>query len=253
MKRRRIIRTLDDVLRRRGNPRLQMSLTVLATALSGFVFSALLWGFGVETLWIRYTIAILFAYGVFLLLIAIQVKSRMRDGGDPFDFVDLPGDTGSTAAERMPDFTPGGGQFGGGGATAHFEAPTGAPIRMPQAAVLSDGDSAGIDVGGLIDDPAPLAIAAALAAAFAGIVVAVYMVYAAPTLYAELLLDGALSAGLVRRLRYVDRRHWAETALKRTWLAVAILVLSFGLAGWAIQYYVPEANTLGQFIDRLLG
>ena len=54
-----------------------------------------------------------------------------------------------------------------------------------------------------------------------------FVVYSAPTLFAELLLDGVLAAGLYRRLSRVERRHWLETALRRTFWP---FLLTAGLA-----------------------
>ena len=43
-----------------------------------------------------------------------------------------------------------------------------------------------------------------------------WVVYSAPVLFAELLVDGVLAASLYRRLRGLESQHWLETALKRT-------------------------------------
>ena len=249
-------RRLEGYVRKHGYPRLQMTLTVLATALCGFVFSVLLFRAGVDVLWIRYAVALVLAYGVFLLLLALRVRTRSKVEVDPFSVIDSTPGSGEGSldiSKASAEFGAGGGHFGGGGASAHFEmaAPPGGIV---DTAGTTDSAAGGADVAtSLFEESAAIAIAAALFAALAGLCVSIYMIYIAPSLYAELLLDGAVSAALLRRLKTHDQRHWAKTAFKRTWFSVLLMLLSFGFAGWAIPHVTPEAKTLGQFIHHLWG
>jgi len=92
-----------------------------------------------------------------------------------------------------------------------------------------------------------LALAALALAALAGLVVSVYVVYAAPALLAEILVDGLLVAGLYKRMKKVERRHWLRAAVRKTCLPVALTLVSFGLAGYAMQRAVPRARSVGEF------
>ena len=59
-----------------------------------------------------------------------------------------------------------------------------------------------------------------------------FMVYSAPTLFAELLVDGVLSASLYLRLRGLETRHWLETAIRRTaWPFILTAAIVSDLAG----------------------
>jgi hypothetical protein len=53
----------------------------------------------------------------------------------------------------------------------------------------------------------------------------------APMLFAELLLDGILSASLYRRLRGLDRSHWVETAFRSTALPFGVVAVILTLVG----------------------
>jgi hypothetical protein len=44
-----------------------------------------------------------------------------------------------------------------------------------------------------------------------------------------------------------------ETALRKTWLAVAILVLCFAGAGWVIQHYAPDVDSIGDLVRKIQG
>jgi hypothetical protein len=81
-----------------------------------------------------------------------------------------------------------------------------------------------------------------------GLLASVYVVWLAPSLLAELLLDGALSYTLYRHLRrdaLGQPRHWVQTALRRTvWPFVAVAVF-LAAVGAALQLCAPEAHTLG--------
>jgi hypothetical protein len=75
---------------------------------------------------------------------------------------------------------------------------------------------------------------------------AVYVVYQAPVLMAEVALDGALVGSLYHRLRQGERQHWLHAAWTHTrWPLLAMLVLVW-LVGWGLGYAAPGAVTLGQ-------
>ncbi|MDP1792256.1 MAG: hypothetical protein Q8L12_16940 [Methylibium sp.] len=75
----------------------------------------------------------------------------------------------------------------------------------------------------------------------------IYVVYVAPVLFAELLLDGALSYTLYRRLRAGDDSpHWFTTALRRTALPFALTAVFLAIVGMALSAYAPGARSLGE-------
>ena len=68
--------------------------------------------------------------------------------------------------------------------------------------------------------------------------------------FAELLLDGVLSASLYRRLRGLETRHWLETALRRTALPFFLTAIIVSASGWAMTLYAPEAQSIGEVITH---
>ena len=67
-------------------------------------------------------------------------------------------------------------------------------------------------------------------------------------LFAELIVDGVLSASLYRKLRELETRHWLETAIRRTawpFAGTAAIVCDIG---WAMAIYAPEAHSVGDVI-----
>ena len=68
-------------------------------------------------------------------------------------------------------------------------------------------------------------------------------------LFAELLVDVALAGGLYRHVRGIDReRYWLKTALARTFWRFAGVAALAAAAGWAIAFFVPGADSIGDLL-----
>jgi hypothetical protein len=65
-------------------------------------------------------------------------------------------------------------------------------------------------------------------------------------------LDAALVGGLYRRLRRQDARHWLDSALWRTWLPALATSLLLMAIGFALQWAVPNAQSIGRVVRELL-
>ena len=66
-----------------------------------------------------------------------------------------------------------------------------------------------------------------------------WIVYNAPVLFAELLVDGVLAASLYRRVRGLESQHWLETAIKKTACPFLMMGLLISALGWGMQAYAP--------------
>lgn len=226
-------------LERAGFPRLQMFLLVSITGVAGFLASFLLLRFGLDTLWLRYLVALGWAYAVFLFLLWLWLRTRAEDYADFPDISSLPSGRGGSSAEYCGK----GGDFGGGGATGHFDGMYEAP--SPGAGFDAPAGEA-LDAVACADEFTVPLLALGLLAAL--VLSSLWVVYTAPLLFAELMLDGILAAGLYRRLRGLETRHWLETALRRTLWPFALTALVFAGSGWAMQRYAPEAHSIGQVV-----
>ncbi|NIA00493.1 hypothetical protein [Massilia sp. CCM 8734] len=236
--RERDIARLRGKLERDSYPRLQMLLLVTLTGAAGFLASFLLLAAGMQSMWLRYPASIAVAYLVFLLLLWLWLR---WPGGDAV----LP-DLTPSGGGSGPSWSGGGGSFDGGGASANFDS--------PGSAILSDIGENGIDktldaVGDAEDLLIPLALLAALCAALGAAIFMMFsLVSSAPLLFAELLVDGLLSASLYRRLRGLDRVHWIEAAIRRTRRVFLAAALIMAVAGAGLALYAPGAHSLGEVV-----
>jgi hypothetical protein len=87
-----------------------------------------------------------------------------------------------------------------------------------------------------------------IAAVAAGLWAAVSIVWTAPSLLAELLLDAALAGGLYRRLRGVAGDHWLETALRKTALPFGVVAAIFIASGAMMETLAPGVDSVGEFV-----
>ena len=228
------IARLRSEIERQQYPRLQMMIIVLLTGTAGFIASVVMLHFGVTTMALRYFLALCIAYAMFLFIIWVW----LRWGADSGDIVDI-ADPGGWAGPQpsAPGYSGHGGTFDGGGASANYDS----------SSALSDGggkvlDGVDVDIG---DAGIPLAVAALIA----GVVFcALFIVYSAPLLFAELLVDGLLSASLYRRLRGLERHHWLQTALRRTVWPFVFAAVSVIAIGVCLSMYTPGAHSIGEAI-----
>jgi hypothetical protein len=224
-------------------PRLQMSLLVMLTAVTGFLASVVLSAIGMDALWLRYPVCVLLAYGAFLCLIWAWRRHR------EWDVSGLPGgeDSASSSTSSVgSDWKGGGGGSSGGGASASFDAPSASASlasfdATPAAAELPSLDSA-LDA----DEALPVVLVMAL---LGGALFAVgWVILVAPALLAELALDAVLSAGLYRRLKRPSGEHWLSTTLRHTGKPFVVATVSLLIAGALMNLLVPDATSLGEFV-----
>ncbi len=230
---------VDDVrraLERNHYPRVQMMVIVLLTGVAGFAASAIMLKLGLGIMAARYALAVCVAYLVFLLILWIW----LRAGADALEVPDLAGFE-SGASKAPPAMRGEGGSFDGGGASGDWD---GAASLKDAASELSSSSSSSL---GDLADADEAAIPLFVLALIGGVLVcAVMVVNAAPVLFAELLVDGVLSASLYRRLRGMDRRHWLEAALRRTFWPFVVSVISVTAIGGLMSMYTPGAQSFGE-------
>ncbi len=247
------IRRYKRRLELHGYPRLQMSLLVLLTGAAGMLASYLLLRGGIQVMALRYPLALGIAYIVFLVLLWLWLRTKARDYVDWHGDLPLPGGGGGSSLN--PEiFQGGGGSGGGGGASGSFvtDAQTALPDAAEAGSTVLDGagDAAGEVLGSADEGVVPLALIALAVAVAASLAFAMgYIVYLAPSLFAELLVDGALSATLYKRIKGTEAQHWLESAVRRTVVPFALCALFLGCVGGALHLFSPGAHTLGEAIQ----
>lgn len=201
-----------------------MLLIVCATGAAAFLFSFLLLKAGLTIMYARYPLAIGLAYLVFLVLLRLWLNyESSATAADAFDvgdgFTQIP-DAVASSLERGAD---------SGGATA--------------------GDAA----AGAFDLDELLFVIIAVAALAAGLLVCLYVVWSAPALLAEVLVDGVVMSRIYKKLKVGGQSYWVFGALRRTWIPAVLVALFFALAGFAMQRIEPNARSIGQVISYVTG
>jgi len=223
------IKRAEQYLLRKDVPRLQMLMIVTATGAAGFLFSFALLHLGVETMWIRYPVAVAMAYSVFLLLLRLWLA---------YQSAILAGDRG-----------------GGGGVADLLDIPVDQIADgLLQLGTDQAGDiGSGAGIADIFDLDEIVFLIVAVVAIIGALAASLYIVYMAPALFAEVLVDGFVVSCLYRRLRKGEPRHWIYGAVRRTWIPALVTVLLLGLAGYAMQTLAPTANSIGDVCRYLLG
>ena len=235
--RRRLVLQLRRQLERDSYPRLQMMLLVALTGAAGFLCSTLLLHSGMDEMGLRYLISVGCAYLVFLVLLWLWLRTSADDYDSVPDAVDW---SNALPSPHQHGWTGGGGRFGGGGAQGRWES---TPVEYERSESIAPFDS--VDVDGADEFAIPLVV---LIFAVTLVLASFSIVYSAPVLFAELLLDGVLAATLYRGLKRLETRHWLETALRRTLLPFIVAAVLLAAAGWGMQVYAPGAHSLGEVI-----
>lgn len=246
--RKRLVEKLRTHLLRRGLPRFEMGVILAGTALAGFAASVVFLALGISSMAIRYPLAVLVAYGCFLGLLRLWVEyHRRRLVADP----DVSG--------VMPELIPGrvltsgsnpasdqAGEFGGAGATRDWSESSGSA----DLSTLNEGAAHPAGAGVILDIDADegWVIVLALSVMGAALLAVFYVVYAAPVLMAEVVLDVLLVSGLYRRLRALKPQHWLSTAVRHTWLPVMVTTALVAAAGILFQRIAPHARSIGQVL-----
>jgi hypothetical protein len=242
-------------------PRVEMSLILGATGAAGFLATYAMLRLGVSLMWLRYALAVLFAYAVFLLLLRLWLFLHSRE---PLpDLPDLginltPSDFGDTSVGAGQASFSGGGDFGGGGSGGSWSAGVSDGLHhvsTPSVTGGMTGGGGGGVGGGLLDSldfdvdgEGCVFFLLALALIVAGTLAALYVVYAAPLLLAEILVEGVLLSGLHRGMKKArrDGGYWLGAAVRRTWLPVLLTLVTFSAAGYLLQRAAPRARSIGE-------
>ena len=255
--------SLSAQLRHRMSPRAHMLAAVTLTGACGFLASFLSLRAGLHSMAIRYPIAVGIAYLAFIGLIALwlrrhrlraQMRREMSGTHVDLDVANVPLDQlwsrGTAPEAAITDFG-GGGGFAGGGAGASWG---GGPTTFSAAANANLPSGASIE-GDLDVEPdfGDGVVVFFIPAVFVGIVVlsgVIYVVWVAPWLFAELLIDAGLTAALYKKLLREDRRSWLATAVRRTIVPAGFVAILLAVAGAIMQQAYPTATSIGMVIKQ---
>lgn len=218
-----------------------------------WVASASLLRAGLQTLALRWPLALAVTYVAFIALLWLWCRwllSREEanlDGPDvPANSIDITDSPGSVA--ELPWRSGEGGDFGGGGASGSFD---------PGSAVEGASKAAGkvLEVAGDAEEGivvvVPVAVVVGVAVLLAGTIgIAVLGLFGIEVLLGVAVEIAIASAG--GALAYRARREgWLAHAVSRTIRPVAVILLFVVALGAAIDHWLPQADSLPQAL-RLL-
>jgi hypothetical protein len=228
-------------------PRVHCMLLVSLSAAAAFLTSVVLMLLRIDSLAIRYGAAAVAGYLTFLGLLRTWVRwkwSRVSfdgsglDPGDVIGNVDLP-------LPSLPrggvNFAGGGGRSGGGGASGVWDSAVKSVTPVKSGGGGGKGGGWGLDLDG--DDL--FWVIVALAAAFSGAIAIGYVIWIAPTLLAEAIVNGAVAGKVYHGLQKRDHQFWTEQTFKRTIVSGVIVIVCAVVAGYACNRIAPEARSIG--------
>jgi hypothetical protein len=227
------------------------------TGLAGFLISFSLLRFGMTRMWLRYSLAILLAYCVFLLLLRLWLflqRPRLDELPD-LSGLDINATGRSSYVEETFKFSGGGGDAGGAGAGGNWgfsltssSSSSSVSTSSGGGGASSGGGGGGGGGGGLggLDLDEGWAVVLVIVAVAGALLASLYVVYVAPALLAEILVDGILVTGLYRKIKGIEQRHWLRAAVRKTLAPALITATLFALAGWALQSVAPKAHSIGE-------
>ena len=237
-----LIRRTRAHLEEYGYSRLELSLVVALSGVCGFLVSYGLLGGGVLSMPIRYGVAGLAAYLAFLALIRVWLawKSRLESAFETVDVVDAVDLAPRLFGDPSPASFFEGGRSGGGGASGSWAE---GRSSVDSSSGSSWGDAWDGDLGWIL---------VFVAALLAGLATIGYVVYLAPLLLAEVLVDGVIVATIAHRVSDLERRDWTATVIRRTWLPAVAVISLLMIGGFALQKIAPDARSIGPAIAQML-
>jgi hypothetical protein len=224
-----IIRRLAAQLSRAEYPRTLMIGFVGIGCTVGFLTSAGMLAMGFAAPWVRYSFAAFGGYIAFLVSVRLWLAWRRGDGSLDVNLDGLGDPSGSAGSGEGAHEFGGGDGFSGGGSSGSFGNPDHA------LHVVGEADEGVVFL-------APLLVAVAL---LVGIGATFSVLWNAPALLAEVVLDGVIAGAIYRRLRLRSAEHWSAGVVRRTWKPMLAITVALVALGVAIPLLVPGADSIG--------
>jgi hypothetical protein len=193
-----------------------MATVVALSGGGGFLASYVMLHAGLRNMAVRYPLAVLAAWGVFLFLMWSWAQLERQ--------FFLP----ESELEKLLPLPDPGESRGVSGWPSLLDAP--------------DLSGVNFDLEGCAALIVMIVLLAAIAGALFGII---SIVVSAPALIAEVFLDAALSAALYRRINGIESRWWLGGAAAQTFKPVAWTVLIMIALGLTFRHLAPGASSIG--------
>ena len=226
--RERLLVRLRAHLSRQRSPRLVLSAILLLTGAVGFLASVLLLKCGLEPMWARYPLAVVFAWTVFLGLVRIWAERERA----------------LLLREEYAELEP----------APESAAPAAKPVRTRRSHRRSKRsgwdwldwlDFGRVDVDDAEGCVVVLVVITAIALTIGALVSVAALIVQAEILLAEVLLDAVLVAAFQRRLRRLQPQWWVAGVVRQTIKPVACTAALLMVIGFLLQLMAPGATSVG--------
>ncbi|HEX7418979.1 MAG TPA: hypothetical protein VF505_03775 [Thermoanaerobaculia bacterium] len=260
---------LADALQHRFYLRVHMAAMLTATLLAGLIVTRLLLAAGVRNFAVRYGIAVVVAYAVFITSVKLWLAyigfcaaaARRRAGStgdDWFDCLNM-GSGGSSSwsgGSSSSSVSEGGGKFGGGGASGSWGdgaaksnviaaaavPPQSSAKKSSSSSSSSKKSGGGGDFGELVLVLLIILLVVAVIASFA------WMIWAAPTILSEVAFNAVLAGALAKHAQTATHGNWVGSVMKKTMIPFLLILTLAILVGYWAQKVCPVALRLTEAV-----
>lgn len=236
--------------------RFHMSLILTAVIASGVLTSKGLLELGVHSLRLRYPLAVLGSYLMFVMLVRIWIwyvkvccgqpiwsgSSGSGGSGGGVGWIDFgDGPAGGGGGSGFKGF--GGGDSGGGGASSSWDGGDSQSVASGSSVSSSTGSwMPDLDFGGCDDDGWwVLLLLAALVLAVVG--AGGYLIWMAPHILPEAATQAMLATGLARSAKQ-QGHSWINGVFRSTWIPFVLVLIMATVLGVVAQRHCPGAAKL---------
>jgi hypothetical protein len=219
------VNLIAKYLRQKSQPRLLLFVILVFTGISGAASSFLMLHAGIAAMYVRYPIAALIAYLVFLLLLRLWQGLQAHQPGL------------TVHLEAM-------GTEPGANNTSHEDK------QLDSKPSLLDALDA-IDLLNIFDDVPGLLTCLVIAAVAIVLLLLGLVLSFAPVLLAEILLDGLLVAGIWNRFKKSGNGDPLGAAFRITRIPALLVILALFVIGYVFKLVDPSAKSIGEVIRTL--
>jgi hypothetical protein len=212
---------------------------------------------------VRYPIVLALSYLMFFVFIKLWLlyirrtsRSNSSDAGS-CDAIIIPDGGGAPISGVADLIEPGGGEFGGGGASGDFadvsaaaDVPDSAGSAVSAAVVPQSGGSSCLpDIPNIDDGAIVLIILGILLTLILG--AGLYLVYVAPAILSDTAVHAIMASSLYRASKRMDSPDWVGGIFKATWIPFAIVVILTIVVALIATHYCPGASKLSDVFRSL--
>jgi hypothetical protein len=225
------VNRIAQYLRRKSQPRLLLFIILLFTGIIGAASSFIMFHAGITRMFIRYPLAAFFAYAVFLLLLRLWRDHQVRQPDIAVHFETTASETSSDTAPNMRKEED--------------------KRSYSKRSFLDSLDA--LNIVNIFDEAPGFFICVLIALVVGALFLIGLVLSAAPTLLAEILLDGLLVAGIWRRFKRTEEDdNPLGAAFRITRIPALLVICVLTIVGYLFEFMSPTAQSIGDVFRSFL-